>query len=97
MNIKYFKYVILLTCFYSLNTFGITKNWSRKFLEKYNLRFLLDNKINYDTSTRSNKEDIDSIKKCQKADDKYFFQYISGYNVTFNKSIDKKREVSNQM
>lgn len=97
MNAKHFKFIILLTCFYSLNIFGITKYMAINFLEKSNLRFLLDSKASYDTSKRDDKEDINSIKNCQKSDDKYFFQYISGYNVTFDKSLNTKRVVSNNI
>ena len=92
------KLALLLICFYYLNIFEISiirlKKIKNDILEKTNLRFLLDTKINYDTTQRKNKKDLDSIKNCEKTDYKYFVQYITGHNVTFDKEIDKSRAVS---
>ena len=63
-------------------------------LEKYNLRFLFA-KNDYDYSQRTDKGDKDSIENCENTDYKYFVQYVTGYNVTFEKNLNEKRAVSN--
>ena len=50
--------------------------------------------LNYDSSFREG-EDKESVENCEKTDYKYFFQYISGYNVTFDKTVDTERSVRN--
>ena len=95
MKNKYLKLVVLLICFYYLDILKISKFVKINFLEEYNLRFLLDDTaINYDISKREDKEDLESIKNCENSDYKYFLHYITGYNITFDKNIDKSRVVS---
>ena len=95
INIKIF---ILLIFLYNIKIFEKTftqiKIIKNNILEKYNLRFLFA-KNNYDSSQRTDKGDIDSIENCENTDYKYFVQYITGYNVTFEKKLDGKRAVSN--
>ena len=95
MKIKFIKILILLISFYLLNIFGIIKNIKFKFLERYNLRFLFDSNNNYDKSGRTDKNDIESIENCENSDYKYFYEYVTGHNVTFDKKIDTDRAVSN--
>ena len=96
MKIKYIKILILLICFYLLNIFGIIKNIKFHFLERLSLRFLLDSSnYNYDKSGRTDKNDLESIENCEKSDYNYFFEYITGHDVTFDKKIDTDRAVSN--
>ena len=47
----------------------------------------------YDTSKRNNKDDIDSIEKCQDSDKDYFSYYIKGEKFKFDKYIDEKNSV----
>ena len=94
MKIKYIKILILLISFYLLNRFGIIKNIKLQFIERYNLRFLLDSNNNYDKSGRTDQNDLESIENCENSDYKYFFEYITGHNVTFDKKIDTDRAVS---
>ena len=54
---------------------------------------MLDNAIDYDTSNRYD-EDLESIKQCKNSDYKYFIQYVTGHNVTFDKDIETKYAVS---
>lgn len=97
MKNKFWKFVIFLICFYSLDIFKITKFFKINTFEEYNIRFLLDDTtINYDISNRENKEDIESIKNCENSDYKYFLNYITGYNITFDKTIDQSRAVRNK-
>ena len=94
MKIKFCKLAVLLTCLYSLNVFGITKKYIKiNFLENIKLRFLLDSKLKIDTSSRKDEGDLNSIENCE-ADYKYFYQYITGYNVIFDKDIDEDGAVS---
>lgn len=103
MNLKYakinLKALILLIFLYNLKIFQITftqiKIIKNNIFEKYSLRFLFE-KNNYDFSQRKDKGDRDSIENCEKIDYQYFVQYITGNNITFNKTkLDKKKEVSN--
>ena len=97
MKIKFCKLAFLLTCLYSLNIFGITKKYIKiNFLENIKLRFLLDTKLKIDKSLRKDKGDLNSIENCE-ADYKYFYQYITGYNVIFDKDIDNNGAVSNHI
>lgn len=97
MKIKFCKLAVLLTCLYSLNIFGITKKYIKiNFLENIKLRFLLDTKLKIDKSLRKDKGDLNSIENCE-ADYKYFYQYITGYNVIFDKDIDNNGAVSNHI
>ena len=86
--------LILLICFYLLNIFGIINYIKELILERYNLRFLLDSNYNYDKSGRTDKNDLDSIENCEKSDYKYFYEYITGHDVIFDKKIDTDRAVS---
>ena len=96
MKYKYLKLIILLIwfCFYSSNIFSISNYIKSYFLEKKNFRYLLDTKVNFDKSTRTDKEDLKSIENCENSDYKYFLEYITGHNFTFNKDIDIERAVS---
>lgn len=94
MKFNYLKIILILIGFYSLHLLGITNNLKLKVIQKINLRFLSDNS-RFDKSSRTNKEDIKSIENCENLDYKYFFEYITGYNVTFDKNIDPDRAVSN--
>lgn len=101
MKEKYIKIILaILTSFFILSIFylNIDKIKYQKNITfgKYNLRSLLGDDINYDTSTRTDKDDIESIENCQNTEYKYFIQYISGYNVTFDKDIDTDRSVRNK-
>lgn len=96
MKYKYLKLIFLLICFcfYSSNIFSISNYIKSYFLEKKNFRYLLDSKVNFDKSTRTDKEDLKSIENCENSDYKYFLEYITGHNFTFNKDIDIERAVS---
>jgi hypothetical protein len=69
------------------------KKLNSSHLKKNNLRVLSDNSIDYDTSNRYD-EDLESIKQCKNSEYKYFIQYVTGHNVTFNKAIETKYAVS---
>ena len=69
------------------------KKLNSSHLRKSNLRVLWDNTIDYDTSNRFD-EDLESIKQCKNSDYKYFIQYVTGHNVTFDKAIEIKYAVS---
>lgn len=94
-----FKIFLLLICFGFISIFEMNiidiKNIKINILEKYNLRFLLGSTIDYDSSSRKNKDDLESIENCEKTDFKYFVEYITGHNITFDKYVDKERAVSN--
>ena len=100
MKEKYIIILAILTSFFILNIYYLNidkiKNQKNITFGKYNLRSLLDNDINYDTSIRTDKNDRESIENCQNTEYKYFIQYISGYNVTFDKDIDTDRSVKNK-
>jgi hypothetical protein len=80
------KYIIII-----LLLFNIIQNVNNKnsnTTEKKRKRLLLDLDINYDSSNREGK-DKESIEICQNSDYKYFINYISGYNITFDKDIEQ--------
>lgn len=93
--IKVFQ--LLLMYFLILMIFQINlingKKLNSSHLKKNNLRVLSDNSIDYDTSNRYD-EDLESIKQCKNSEYKYFIQYVTGHNVTFNKAIETKYAVS---
>ena len=93
MKIKYIKIPILLLSFYLLNIFGIIKNINLHFLERINFRYLLDSNNNYDKTGRTDKNDLESIENCEKSDYKYFYEYITGHDVIFDKEIVTERAV----
>lgn len=97
MKFKYIKIIFALIGFYSLHLLGITNNIKANLFEQFNLRFLSDSKINYDKSSRTDNDDIKSIEICEKSDFKYFYEYVTGFNVTFDEYIDKSRAVSNYL
>ncbi len=72
-----------------------SNNKKENLIENDNLRFLTIDPENYDTSSRTDKDDLDSIEICKNTDYKYFIQYISGYNTTFDRYIDTDRAVRN--
>lgn len=96
-NIK-IKTLIILIFLYNIKIFEKAftqiRTIKNNILEKYNLRFLFA-KNDYDYSQRTDKGDKDSIENCENTDYKYFVQYITGYNVTFEKNLNEKRAVSN--
>ena len=93
--IKVFQ--LLLMYFLILMIFQINlingKKLNSSHLKKNNLRVLSDNSIDYDTSNRYD-EDLESINQCKNSEYKYFIQYVTGHNVTFNKAIETKYAVS---
>lgn len=97
MKFKYIKIIFVLIGFYSLHLLGITNNIKSNFIEQLNLRFLSVSKINYDKSSRTDKDDLKSIEICENSDFKYFYDYITGFNVTFDEYIDPSRAVSNYL
>jgi hypothetical protein len=84
MKTKYLVPIIMLIGFFLIYIFKNGKIVKINTLGELNLRFLLDEVMNFDISKRTNKEDKDSIKNCQNSDSKYFIQYITGYTVSFN-------------
>lgn len=78
MKVKYIILLILL--FIKIQT--VKPKSSNNIGKK--LRFLLDNTINYDSSLREDKE---SVENCKNIDYKYFINYVSGYDITFDKNI----------
>lgn len=95
MKKRTLKIFLLLIGFFSLNIFGLIKNYgSNLLLEKYNLRFLVGTSSNYDKSARTDQNDFKSIENCENSDINYFYEYITGHNVTFDKEIDETRAVS---
>ena len=91
---KYIKILLLLISFYILNIFQMIKNINFNFLERYNLRFLLESNYNYDKSGRNDKNDLESIENCENSDNKFFYEYITGHNIIFDKKIETNRAVS---
>ena len=81
--------ILMIFQFYLING----KKLNSSHLKKNNLRVLWDNSIDYDTSNRYD-EDLESIKQCKNSEYKYFIQYVTGHNVTFNKAIETKYAVS---
>jgi hypothetical protein len=69
------------------------KKLNSSYSKKNNLRVLWDNTIEYDTSNRYD-EDLESIKQCKNSEYKYFIQYVTGHQVTFDKAIETKYAVS---
>ena len=69
------------------------KKFNSSHLKRNNLRVLWDNTIDYDTSNRYD-EDLESIKQCKNSEYKYFIQYVTGHQVTFDKAIETKYAVS---
>ena len=69
---------------------SITKNITSK---NFYHRLLLEEGEEYDKTFRE-LDELDSIEHCEDADYKYFFQYVSGYNVSFDKQIIKEYAVS---
>lgn len=90
MKNKYLNIFILLICFYSFKFFEISNYITKYFLEKKKFRYLLDTKVTFDKSTRNNDEDLKSIENCENSDYKYFLEYITGHNFTFDKKIDNE-------
>ena len=80
MKVKYIILLILL--FIKIQT--VKPKSSNNIGKK--LRFLLDNTINYDSSLREG-ADKESVENCKNIDYKYFINYISGYDITFDKNI----------
>lgn len=94
MKKRYLKIFLLLIGFYSIKLFGLIKNYGSNLLERYNLRFLVGTNSNYDKSARTDQNDLKSIENCENSDINYFYEYITGHNVTFDKEIDETRAVS---
>ena len=78
MKVKYIILLILLIIKIQTVKPKSSNNIGKK------LRFLLDNTINYDSSLREDKE---SVENCKNIDYKYFINYVSGYDITFDKNI----------
>ena len=97
MKSKYLTSIIILIGFFLIYIFKIEKIVKINPLGELNLRFLLDESMNFNISKRINKEDKDSIKNCQNSDSKYFMQYITGHTVSFNNNIDSNRAVRNNI
>ena len=94
-----YKIFLLLICFCYISIFEMNiiniENIKINFIEKYNFRFLSGSKVEYDSSSRKDKDDLKSIENCENIDYKYFVEYISGHNITFDKNVEKERAVSN--
>ena len=90
------KNIIIITILISFCVFCSVCNPIQEIKKSINrnLRFLIEMELNYDSSFREG-EDKESVENCEKTDYKYFFQYISGYNVTFDKTVDTERSVRN--
>ena len=97
MKTKYLASIIMLIGFFLIYIFKTEKKIKINPLGELNLRFLLDEVMNFNISKRTNKEDKDSIKNCQNSDSKYFMQYITGHTVSFNNNLDTKRAVRNNI
>lgn len=93
MKFRNLRIILLLICFQSLYTFEIIKKIKSNLLKNNFFRSLIDIKTNYE-KTRTDEDDLDSIDTCKNSDYKYYLQYITGYNVTFDKDIDIERAVS---
>ncbi len=93
MKFRNLRIILLLICFQSLCTFEIIKKIKSNLLKNNFFRSLIDIKTNYE-KTRTDEDDLDSIDTCKNSDYKYYLQYITGYNVTFDKDIDIERAVS---
>ncbi len=70
------------------------KNIKTSKAQNSKLRLLWDETINYDTTYRDDEEDKKSIEVCNNSDYKYFIQYVTGHNTTFNKNINMEYAVS---
>ena len=94
MKAEYIKIFSLLISLFYVNILELNNLRKRnKSSNKNDIEYfrLLDDE--YDTSKRNNKDDIDSIEKCQDSDKDYFSYYIKGEKFTFDKYIDEKNSV----
>lgn len=94
-RIKIFQLLLmdfLILMIFQLNVIN-GKVLNNSHINRNNLRVLWDKSIDYDTSNRYG-EDLESIKQCKNSEYKYFIQYVTGYNVTFDKAIETKYAVS---
>lgn len=92
------KHIILfqLLIFLIIVNINIIKGKNIKTNDSQNskLRHLWDETIKYDTTYRDDEEDKKSIELCNNSDYKYFIQYVTGHNITFDKDINKEYAVS---
>ena len=95
MTAKYIR-IFQLLMFFIIENINIIKG---KKIETNNpqnfkLRRLWEETINDDTTYREDEDDKKSIELCNNSDYKYFIQYVTGHNTTFDKDINKEYAVS---
>ena len=96
MNGEYIKiFSLLIAIFYvnfleinNIRTTNKKKNYYAGNQNDY-FRLLYD----YDTSTRTNKDDIESIENCENSYGDYFSYLTSGQEIKFDKYIDSRDSV----
>jgi len=92
------KHIIIfqLLIFFIIANINIIKGKNIKKSDSQNsrLRRLWEETVKYDTTYRNDSEDIESIELCNNSDYKYFIQYVTGHNTTFDKDINTEYAVS---
>ena len=91
--IKIFQLLLTINILIIFQIKVITSQNIKNLPQKLNLRVLLDENIEYDTTYRDN-EELESIQHCKSSGYKYFIQYVTGHNVTFDKNYNTKDIVS---
>ena len=97
MKGEYIKIFSLLIALFYINILEIN-NIRLKNKQKNNN---IDNKndyfrllYDYDTSGRSNSDDIDSIENCESSDEDYFSYLTTGQEFKFDKYVDSRDSVN---
>jgi hypothetical protein len=95
MTTKHIRIFQLLIFFIIVNI-SIIKGKKIKTNDPQNLKLrrLWEETVKYDTTYRDNEEDKNSIELCNNSDYKYFIEYVTGHNTTFDKDINKEYAVS---
>ena len=96
MKGEYIKIFSLLIAIFYVNFLEINNIRTTNKKKNYNagnendyFRLLYD----YDTSTRTNKDDIESIENCENSYGDYFSYLTSGQEIKFGKYIDSRDSV----
>lgn len=100
MKSEYIKIISLLIALFYVNILEINnlrrkKNASPNNISKDDYVRLL--KGDYDTSGRSDQNDINSIENCEDSSEDYFSYYRDGKNFVFDKFVDQRDSVNNYL
>jgi hypothetical protein len=95
MTAKYIR-IFQLLIFFIIANINIIKGKKIKTNAPQNFkpRRLWEETVKYDVTYRDDEEDKKSIELCNNSDYKYFIQYVTGHNTTFDKDINKEYAVS---